>query len=78
MVLIARNVVDKPTLSWPKKYIQRRAYAVGTPKEIIERLSEKNVYKKIVEPELPGLLEDSGMDDIVVAEREEDYSGKES
>ncbi len=78
VVLIPQNVVDKPTLSWPKKYIQRGAYAVRTPKEIIERLSEKNVYKKIVEPELPGLLEDSGMDDIVVAEREEDYSGNGS
>ena len=77
VVLIPQNVVNKPTLLWPKKYIQKGAYAVRTPKEIIEKLSEKNVYKKIVEPEIPGLLEDPGMDDIVVAEKEE-YCGNES
>lgn len=78
VVLIPQNVVNKPTLLWPKKYIQKGAYAVRTPKEIIEKLSEKNVYKKIVEPEIPGLLEDPGMDDIVVAEKEEEYCGNES
>lgn len=44
LVLIPQNAFNIKTITWPEKLRQKGAFVVRSPKEIIEKLSENNVY----------------------------------
>ena len=34
------------TITWPKKYVDKGAQTVATPKEILQRLADNNILNK--------------------------------
>ena len=68
LVLFPRSVLSNVSITWPHRLMKRGAIVVNTPKEIIERLSASNIYRRCdQETDLFDL------DDIVVAEGEPAY-----
>ena len=69
LVLFPQSILNNTSITWPQHLMKRGAVVVKTPKEIIERLSASNIYKRCRNHESD--LFDS--DDIVVAEGEPVY-----
>ena len=69
LVLFPQSILNNTSITWPQHLMKRGAVVVKTPKEIIERLSASNIYKRCRNQESD--LFDS--DDIVVAEGEPVY-----
>ena len=77
LVLIPQNAFTNPLIKWPKEYLRKGALPVRTPREIIEKLSEQDLYRS-------GSLEEQmdlfgfDTDYITVAEEVRAYSADKS
>lgn len=38
-----------PAITWPKKYVDKGAQTVVTPKEILQRLADNNILNRDIE-----------------------------
>mgnify|MGYP004551908797 FL=1 len=45
-VLIPSKALEMSTITWPKKYVDKGAQTVATPKEILQRLADNNILNK--------------------------------
>ena len=45
-VLIPVKALEISTLTWPKKYVEKGAQTVATPKEILQKLADNNILNK--------------------------------
>lgn len=72
LVLIPKNVFSIENISWPEKLLSQGAICVSTPRNIIEILSDKNVFGNILdnEKELPFINGDNDS----VAEGQGEYN----
>lgn len=44
-VLIPKSALDIETISWPARYVKKGAKVVTYPKDVLERLTESNIFK---------------------------------
>ena len=45
-VLIPVKALEMPAITWPKRYMEKGAQTVATPKEILQRLAESHAFNK--------------------------------
>ena len=45
-VLIPSKALEISTLTWPKRYVEKGAQTVATPKEILQKLADNNILNK--------------------------------
>ena len=45
-VLIPVKALEMSALTWPKKYVEKGAQTVATPKEIIQKIAENHIFNK--------------------------------
>ena len=50
-VLIPVKALEMSTITWPKKYVEKGAQTVATPKEIIQKLAANHIFDKDIEEE---------------------------
>ena len=70
LVLIPQNAFLIKSITWPAKLVEKGAICVKSPKEIIDQLSRKKVFKKKEYEENLDLF-DLNLNDIVVCDNEE-------
>ena len=44
-VLIPRSALEIKSISWPAKYVEKGAKVVTSPKDVLEKLAESNIFK---------------------------------
>lgn len=50
-VLIPVKALEMSTITWPKRYVEKGAQTVATPKEILQKLAENHIFNKDMEEE---------------------------
>lgn len=50
-VLIPVKALERSTLTWPKRYMEKGAQTVATPKEILQKLADNNILNKGIHKE---------------------------
>ena len=50
-VLIPSKALEMSTITWPKRYVEKGAKTVATPKEILQKLADNNILNKGINKE---------------------------